>query len=174
MSDQEQPINEPPPAFDPNAELDYLLAGAKVGTVSIVTPYQALLRAPRYAMFDRAMDPENLDAAGNALLFDTADMGRLMVLFTAPEYSEKVSADLGEFGHPVQLSGEYIVSVLAEDTGMMLSPGHDFGMKLSATGPNRLRGDFGPQASAADGGAGPGAGGMPRMPGGGTPFPSFG
>lgn len=175
MSDERQQVNEAPPLFDPNAELDYLLVGAREGKVSIITVYQALLRAPLYAMFDRPMDPENLDPAGSALVFETSDMGKLMVVFTAPEYSEKVGDDLGEFAHPSQLSGQYVVSVLAEDTGIILNPGHDFGMKLSAAGLKRLKGDFGTQGSPqtqAGGGMGPsGTPGVP--PGGGTPFPSL-
>lgn len=182
MSEENQQINVPPPTFDPNAELEYLLAGAQQGKVSIITVYQALLRAPLYAMFDRGMDPDNLDPAGNALLFETEDMGKLMVLFTAPEHSEKIGDDLGEFGHPVQLSGEYLVSVLAEDTGIILNPGHEYGMKLSSEGLKRLKGDFGTQGSPqgeAPGGGGAGPVGTPGMPpgggsGGGTPFPGLG
>lgn len=173
MTQEQRPINEPPPPFDPTAELEYLLAGAREGKVSIVTVYQALLRAPVYAMFDRAMDPENLDPSGNALVFETSDMGKLMVLFTAPELSEKVAADLGQFVHAGQLSGEYIAGVLAEDTGIVMNPGHDFGMKLSARGLKQLRQDFGtrggPQGDAAGGGAPPPVSGAP----GGTPFPGL-
>lgn len=150
MSEQAQAINEPPPIFDPNSELEYLLAGAKEGKVSIVTVYQALLRAPLYAMFDRPMDPENLDPAGNALVLETSDMGKLMVLFTAPELSEKFSADLGEFVHPGQLSGEYLVGVLAEDTGIIVNPNYEFGMKLSAQGLKQLSRDFGRRGGAQE------------------------
>jgi hypothetical protein len=176
--EQAQAINEPPPAFDPNAELEYLLAGAKAGKVSIISVYQALLRAPLYAMFDREMTPDNLDPAGNALVFDTPDMGHLMVLFTAPELSEKVQNDLGEFAYPAQLAGEYVVSVLAEDTGIMLNPGHEYGMKLSSDGLKRLKGDFGtrggPQGEGAPppGGADP-FGGPSDGPPPGTPFPTL-
>jgi len=186
MSDEQQASSQPAPQFDPNVELEYLLAGAKEGKVSIITVYQALLRAPLYAMFDRPMDPENLDPAGNALVFETSDMGKLMVLFTAPEHSEQVQNDLGEFGNPGQLSGEYVVSVLADDTGIILNPGHDYGMKLSATGLKRLKDDFGarggPQGPGSPGSETGGApGGFPGdapaggggMPGGGTPFPSL-
>jgi len=186
MSDETQAMNEPPPQFDPNEEIEYLLAGAKEGKVSIITVYQALLRAPLYAMFDRPMDPENLDPAGNALVFQTEDMGKLMVLFTAPEHSEHVTNDLGEFANPGQISGEYVVGVLSEDTGIILNPGHDYGMKLSAVGLKRLKDDFGarggPQGSGAQGPEGGGApGGFPGdvpaggggAPGGGTPFPTL-
>ncbi|MDN5863817.1 MAG: SseB family protein [Gammaproteobacteria bacterium] len=178
---EEQPKSEPQPMFDPNAEMEYLLAGAKEGKVSVISVYQALLRAPLYAMFDREMTPENLDPQGNALLFETVDMGSLMVLFTAPELSDKIRNDLGEFAHPAQLSGEYVVSVLAEDTGIILNPGHDYGMKLSADGLKRLKGDFGtkggPQGenggtqSPSPGGpmGGPGSGGTPP----GSPFPTI-
>lgn len=134
------------PMFDPTLELEYLLAGAKVGKVSIITVYQALLRSPLYAMFDRDVSPETLEPGASALVFDTEDMGNLMVLFTAPELAEKIKDDLGAFGYPAQLSGEYIVSSLAEDTGIMLNPGHEYGMKLSGEGLKRLKGDFGTQA----------------------------
>lgn len=169
MAEEGRPINEPPPPFDPTAELEYLLAGAKEGKVSIVTVYQAFLRAPVYAMFDRAMDPENLDPAGNALVFETSDMGKLMVLFSTPELSEKLGADLGEFVHPGQLSGEYLAGALAEDTGIVMNPGHDFGMKLSAQGLQRLKQDFGTQGSPASERA---AGAVPPAAApSGTPFP---
>jgi len=169
MSEEGQsPDNLPPPTFDPTAELEYLLDGAKSGKVSIVTVYQALLRAPIYAMFDQPVDPDNLNTSANALVFDTNDMGKLMVLFTAPEHAELIQPDLGEFAHPGQLAGEYVVSSLASDTGIIMNPGHDLGMKLSAQGLARLKTDFGarggPQGSESDiqGGAGtPPAGGMP-------------
>lgn len=171
----QQPVNQPPPSFDPNAELEYLLAGAKGGKVSIITVYQALLRAPLYAMFDRAMDPSDLDSAASALVFETSDMGKLMVLFTQPEHSDLIKADLGEFSHPGQISGEYLVNSLAPDTGIILNPGHDYGMKLSPNGLARLKSDFGtrggPQGEdmpEAQGGPG-GPQGAP--PGGGMPFP---
>ncbi len=177
---EEQPINQPPPMFDPNAELEYLLAGAQEGKVSIISVYQALLRAPLYAMFDRDMSPDNLDPAANALVFETDDMGKLMVLFTAPELSEKIKADLGEYGNPGQLAGEYVVNVLAEDTGIILNPGHEYGMKLSADGLKRLKADFGTQGGPQGGEGGtpaPGTGGpMGAPPGGsppGTPFPTL-
>ncbi len=173
MSEAQQPVNEPAPPFDPTAELEYLLAGAREGKVSVVTVYQALLRAPLYAMFDRAMDPENLDPAGNALLFETSDMGNLMVLFTAPEYSKKIEADLGEFGHPAQLSGEYIVGVLAEGTGIILNPGHEYGMKLSGKGLKQLKDDFGTRGGPQSEGGGGMGGGSTATPSGGTPFPTF-
>lgn len=182
MSDMSagEPINQPPAMFDPNAEMEYLLAGAKEGKVSIISIYQALLRAPLYAMFDRDMSPDNLDPAANALVFETDDMGKLMVLFTAPELSERIEADLGEFAHPGQLAGEYVVSVLAEDTGIILNPGHDFGMKLSSEGLRRLKEDFGtrggPQGQGGEGGMQPGGGPMGAPPGGappGTPFPTL-
>ena len=175
MSEEgQQPDNQPPTTFDPNAELEYLLAGAQAGKVSVITVYQALLRAPLYAMFDKAMDPENLDASANALVFETGDMGNLMVLFTAPEHSGRIESDLGEFAHPGQLSGEYVVGSLAEDTGIILNPGHEYGMKLSATGLARLKGDFGTRAGPQGGNA-PGAGGGPQggPPGGGAPFPQL-
>ncbi len=173
-----QPINEPPPMFDPNAEMEYLLAGAKEGKVSIISVYQALLRAPLYAMFDRDMTPDNLDPQGSALVFETEDMGKLMVLFTAPELSEKVQNDLGEFGYPAQLAGEYVVNVLADDTGIILNPGHDYGMKLAADGLKRLKEDFGtrggPQGEGAvqPPGMGP-TGGPPGRAPPGTPFPTI-
>lgn len=166
------------PMFDPTLELEYLLAGAKVGKVSIITVYQALLRSPLYAMFDRDVSPETLEPGASALVFDTEDMGNLMVLFTAPELAEKIKDDLGDFGHPAQLSGEYIVSSLAEDTGVILNPGHEYGMKLSGAGLTRLKGDFGTRAGPrpSDGtapttpndGMGPMSGGPP-----GSMFPSI-
>lgn len=165
--------NTPPPMFDPNLELEYLFAGAKQGKVSIVTVYQALLRAPLYAMFDREMTPENLDPGASALVFDTEDMGNLMVLFTAPELAEKIRDDLGEFAHPGQLAGEYVINSLAEDTGIMLNPGYDYGMKLSGEGLKRLKADFGtrggpsPSTSPARG-SGDSFGGPP-----GTPIPKL-
>lgn len=181
MSEEGQPpTNEPPPTFDPNAELEYLLAGAQVGKVSVITVYQALLRAPLYAMFDRPMDPENLDTSANALVFETGDMGNLMVLFTQPEHSERISSDLGEFAHPGQLAGEYVVNSLADDTGIILNPGHEYGMKLSAAGLSRLKGDFGSRAGPqGQGGGEPGSGGPQggppggAPPGGGMPFPQL-
>ncbi|MGA7965915.1 MAG: SseB family protein [Gammaproteobacteria bacterium] len=181
MSEEgQQPVNQPAPTFDPNAELEYLLAGAKTGKVSIITVYQALLRAPLYAMFDRAMDPENLDTTANALVFETGDMGNLMVLFTAPEHSEKIGSDVGEFSHPGQLAGEYVVGSLAADTGIILNPGHEYGMKLSASGLARLKDDFGtrsgPQSGSGEaGGNGGPLGGPPGSapPDGGMPFPQL-
>jgi hypothetical protein len=178
MTEAQQAVNQPPPMFDPNAELEYLLAGAKEGKVSVITVYQALLRAPVYALFDREMSPENLDPAGNALVFETSDMGNLMVLFTAPELSEKLGTDAGEFTHPVQLSGEYIVSVLAENTGMIMNPGHDYGVKLSAKGLKQLKQDFGARGGPQGGAGGPGGTppGFSGAPGGGppgTPFPQI-
>ncbi len=165
--------NLPPPAFDPNAELEYLLDGAKSGKVSIVTVYQALLRAPVYAMFDKPMDPDNLDTSANALVFETSDMGKLMVLFTAPEHADLIKSDLGEFAHPGQLAGEYVVSSLASDTGIIMNPGHDLGMKLSAEGLARLKTDFGskggPQGSDGSGAQG----GTETPPAGGMPFPQL-
>ena len=170
MSEEGQSAdNLPPPTFDPNAEMEYLLDGAKAGKVSIVTVYQALLRAPVYAMFDKSMDPDNLDTSANALVFETSDMGKLMALFTAPEHADLIKSDLGEFAHPGQLAGEYVVSSLASDTGIIMNPGHDLGMKLSAEGLARLKADFGsrggPQGenSSDQGGNGapPGPGGMP-------------
>ncbi len=143
--------NTPPPAFDPNLELEYLFAGAKQGKVSIITVYQALLRAPVYAMFDREMTPENLDPGASALVFETDDMGNLMVLFTAPELAEKIRDDLGEFAYPGQLAGEYVISTLAEDTGIMLNPGYDYGMKLSGEGLRRLKADFGTRGGPVGG-----------------------
>ncbi|HEX5314175.1 MAG TPA: SseB family protein [Gammaproteobacteria bacterium] len=169
MSEDEQVINKPPPMFDPNAELEYLLAGAKTGKVSIVTVYQALLRAPVYALFDREMTPENLDPAGKALIFETSDMGNLMVLFTAPELSEKLGSDAGEFTHPAQLSGEYLVNVLSENTGVILNPGHDYGMKLAAKGLQQLKRDFGSHGGPQQTGAGGGAQGIPGPSGGAFP-----
>lgn len=169
MSDQEQAINQPPPMFDPNAELEYLLAGAQEGKVSIVTVYQALLRAPVYGMFDRAMDTENLDPSGNALVLETGDMGKLLVLFTAPELSDKFGADLGEYVHAGQLSGEYVVSVLAEDTGLIVNPNHEFGMKVSAAGLKQLKEDFGQRGGPQGGSGGPPAP-SGNVPSPGTPF----
>lgn len=181
MSEEGQTsANQPPPSFDPNSELEYLLAGAKEGKVSIITVYQALLRAPLYAMFDRSMDPDSLDSSANALIFETDDMGKLMVLFTAPEHAELISSDLGDFAHPGQLSGEYLVGSLDEDTGIIMNPGYDYGMKLSAQGLQRLKTDFGtrggPQGDAGAPGVGNGGpqGNPPGgFPGGGTPFPEL-
>lgn len=176
-------MNPPEPVFDPGAEMEYLLAGAKAGKVSIISVYQAFLRAPLYAMFDRDMQPDDLDPQGNALLLETDDMGKLMVLFTAPELSARIEDDLGEFAYPGQLSGEYIVDVLAEDTGIILNPGHDYGMKLTADGLKQLKGDFGtkggPQGAAgsqspAGGPMGdPGFGGTPGGNPPGSPFPTI-
>lgn len=179
MNDLRQPANQPPPVFDPNAELEYLLAGAKEGKVSIITVYQALLRAPVYAMFDRPMDPENLDPAGSALVLETEEMGKLLVVFTAPELSDKFMADLGEYVNPGQLAGEYLVGVLAEDTGLVVNPNHEYAMQLSAQGLKRLKDDFGrsggPQGAASGAGAAGPAGTPPSgaPPQGGTPFPTF-
>ncbi|MGH8274540.1 MAG: SseB family protein [Gammaproteobacteria bacterium] len=173
---EEQPINQPPePMFDPNAEMEYLLAGAKEGKVSVISIYQALLRAPLYAMFDREMTPDDLDPQGNALVFETNDMGKLMVLFTAPELSEKIKADLGEFGYPGQLAGEYVVNVLAEDTGFILNPGHEYGMKLSADGLKRLKNDFGVRGGPQGGESGmpPATGPTSGPPGSAPPGSSF-
>ncbi len=175
MSEEGQSAdNLPPPTFDPTAELEYLLEGAQTGKVSIVTVYQALLRAPVYAMFDRPIEPDNLDTTANALVFETSDMGKLMALFTAPEHADFIQADLGEFVHPGQLSGEYLVSSLAPDTGIMMNPGHTLGMKLSSQGLARLKADFGtrggPQGSE-DSGAQGGMGTPP--PAGGMPFPQL-
>ncbi len=174
------PVNQPPPTFEPNAELEYLLAGAQTGKVSIITVYQALLRAPLYAMFDRPMDPENLDTSANALVFETDDMGNLMVLFTAPGHSERIGSDLGEFAHPGQLAGEYVVNSLAADTGIILNPGHEHGMKLSAEGLMRLKTDFGTRAGPQGGSGEPGGNGGPQggppgstPPGGGMPLPQL-
>lgn len=177
MSEEGQsPDNVPPPTFDPNAEMEYLLEGAKEGKVSIITVYQALLRAPVYAMFDRSMDPDNLDTSANALVFETSDMGKLMVLFTAPEHADLIDSDLGEFAHPGQLAGEYVVSSLAPDTGIILNPGHDLGMKLSSEGLARLKTDFGlrggPQGEGGDASGGQGGMGAPPA-GGGMPFPQL-
>jgi len=176
MSEEGQSAeNLPPPTFDPNAELEYLLEGAKTGKVSIVTVYQALLRAPLYAMFDRSMDPENLDASANALVFETSDMGKLMALFTQPEHADLIRSDLGEFAHPGQLSGEYVVSSLASDTGIIMNPGHALGMKLSAEGLARLKTDFGSRGGPQGQGNEPdaGQGGVGAPPGGGMPFPQL-
>jgi len=167
-----QPADAPQPMFDPNVEMEYLLAGAKEGKVSVISVYQALLRAPLYAMFDREMTPDNLDPEGNALVFETGDMGKLMVLFTAPELSEKIRGDLGDFGYPSQLSGEYVIGALAEDTGIMLNPGHEYGMKLSADGLQRLKGDFGTRGGPQQGEGGsqtPPVDPMGGLPGAGTP-----
>ena len=166
--------NLPPPAFDPTAEMEYLLDGAKSGKVSIITVYQALLRAPVYAMFDRPVEPEDLDTSANALVFETADMGKLMVLFTAPEHADLIRSDLGEFGNAGQLSGEYVVSSLAPDTGIIMNPGHDLGMKLSAEGLSRLKSDFGSQGGPQGGGdSGTQGGGTGLPPAGGMPFPQL-
>jgi len=176
MSEEGQSAdNLPPSTFDPTAELEYLLEGAKKGKVSIVTVYQALLRAPLYAMFDRLMDPDNLDASANALVFETSDMGKLMVLFTAPEHAELIQADLGEFSHPGQLAGEYVISSLASDTGIIMNPGHDLGMKLSAEGLSRLKSDFGSRGGPqGEGGNEPSTqGGAGTPPAGGMPFPQL-
>lgn len=172
---EEQPINQPAPMFDPNAEMEYLLAGAKAGKVSIISVYQALLRAPLYAMFDREMTPDNLDPQGSALVFETDDMGKLMVLFTAPELSERVQNDLGEFGYPAQMAGEYVVNVLADDTGLILNPGHDYGMKLSPDGLKRLKEDFGTRGGPQGEGAMPpaGMGSTGGSPGSGPPGSAF-
>ena len=179
MSEEQSTLNEPP-AFDPTAELEYLLAGAKQGKVSIITVYQALLRAPLYAMFDRMVDPANPDSSANALLFETEDMGKLMVLFTAPGHADRIRSDLGNFAHPGQLSGEYVVGSLDEDTGIIMNPGYDFGMKLSAQGLQKLKADFGilggPQGSTGASGmgdGGPQANTPGSFPGGGTPFPEL-
>lgn len=167
MSDQNASLS-----FDPNAELGYLLEGAKRGKVSIITVYQALLRAPVYAMFDREVTPDNLDPQAGALIFETEDMGNLMVLFTEPELADRVSEDVGEYGFPGQLSGEYIINVIDEDTGLIINPGHDYGMKLSGVGLQRLKRDFGSRVAKPDSESAP----APSFGGpssGGTPFPSL-
>ena len=125
-------------------------------------------------MFDRPMEPDDLDTSANALVFETADMGKLMVLFTAPEHAELIRDDLGEFAHPGQLAGEYVVSSLAPDTGIIMNPGHDLGMKLSAEGLSRLKSDFGASGGLRGGGdTGAQGGGTGTPPAGGMPFPQL-
>lgn len=140
------------PEFDPGAELEFLLAGARDGRVSIITLYQVLLRSPLYALFDRPMDASGeTEETANALVFETGDVGKLLAAFTESRHARLIGADLGEFVHSARLTGEALVNALGPDTGLILNPGHALGMKLPSASLARLRQVFGTRGQPASG-----------------------
>lgn len=129
------------PAFDSRAEIDYLLAGLPEQKVSIVTLYQALVRAEVDVIVRVSEGPGGRQ---EGLVLNDLAYGRLVALFTEPGLAERWRGKLTSAPHQVlrRLGGE-VIAVLAPDVGLWLNPEGRRGCRIAAAALRRLREDFG-------------------------------
>ncbi len=139
MTDERVPA--PEADFDSRTEIDYLLAGLPQKQVSIVTLYQALVRAEVELVVRRA---EGEGDRREGLVLSDLRYGRLAALFTEPGLAGRWVEQLAPAAHEIlpRLGGE-VIAVLAPDVGLWLNPEGRRGCRIVSTALQRLREDFG-------------------------------
>jgi hypothetical protein len=137
MTDESAPASDD--VFDARAEIDYLLAGLPEKRVSIVTLYQALVRADVDVVIRRAEDERR-----EALVLNDLRYGRLAALFTESGLAGRWIEKLDPATHEIftRLGGE-VIAVLAPDVGLWLNPEGRRGCRIAPTALQHLREDFG-------------------------------
>ena len=127
--------------FDSRIEIDYLLAGLPQRQVSIVTLYQALVRADVDLVIRQ---PEASTTGREGLVLSDLLYGRLAAVFTEPGLAERWIHKLAPAPHEIigSLGGE-VIALLSSDVGLWLNPEGRRGCRLAPVALHRLREDFG-------------------------------
>ena len=138
-----EPASSPKTEFDSRAEIDYLLAGLPQNRVSIVTLYQALVRAEVDVVVRRR---EGDERSREALVLSDPRYGRLAAVFTEPGLAQRWIDKLAPAPHEIfpRLGGE-VIALLDREVGLWLNPEGRRGCRIASTALERLRTDFGVQ-----------------------------
>ncbi|MHB1543087.1 MAG: hypothetical protein ACYCS1_01145 [Gammaproteobacteria bacterium] len=136
--------------FDSTREMRYLMAGLKDGSVSPVTCYEALCRASLFTVnrvrADEVVGPAQGGGLRNlqAVVMDLPPHGRHVALFLTHEEAQAYAQGLAGEHEVIGTLGGMLVAGLPQGVGIVVQPlPGEGGFRLSASGLERLKRDFG-------------------------------
>lgn len=133
-------------SMDIAKEIEYLLDGVAQGTVRVGTLYQALLRAPVFALFNKEWDGKEPVSDLKTLLLKDAEGAPLVPLFSSAERTLEARKENPDFDHPRQVAAEGMLKVFDPSWGLVLNPASgQKALQIAAAQLNQLRDHFGPE-----------------------------
>lgn len=124
-------------------ELDFVLQAGRDGDVTLSTVFQVLLRTDIWVLLNREPKPELSTDEVRPLMTKTAEGNPALVMFTQKSLSVPNSEQFSEFQHPQQVPAARVIDGLSSRVALLINPGLDYGVSITAEGVVELRNKLG-------------------------------